>query len=170
MKLRLLEELIIKARMKFMKSGGGLKWLAELAMERKKVQYPNVPLSAIPKTKYSDQDTNSLTIAVVDTFRLNGMFATRIDSKGTFNQALNRFIPSTQKKGLPDVFAQAAGLPPIWVEVKCEATKDRLKPHQVEVIEQLRNTGAIVFIAKEYEGFYHWFKSEVMSKQQTVTI
>lgn len=143
----------------------GLKELERLAMEAKRKRYPSVPEASLSKVKYSDKDTNSLTLAVVDCFRLHGMFATRIDSKGTYNQALQRFIPSNQKRGLPDCFAQAPGLPPIWVEVKCEATKDRLKPHQIECIEALQRTGALVTIAKDYDSFYQWFKQEVMSKQ-----
>jgi hypothetical protein len=147
----------------------GLKWLSEKAMESKRRLYPSVPDHCRPVIKYTDTNTNGLTKAVIDTFILSGMFASRIDSKGTYSQALKRFIPSNQKRGLPDVFAQAAGLPPLWIEIKCAATKDRLKPHQVEVIEQLRKSGAIVFIATEYQSFYEWFNNEVINKQ-TVTV
>jgi hypothetical protein len=142
-----------------------LKELERLAWEQKRKQRPTVPLHALPKEKFTDQNTNGLTLAVIKTFQLHGFFATRIDSKGTYNQALRRFIPSNQKKGLPDVFAQGQGLPPIWVEVKCAATKDRLKPHQKEVIESLQASWAVVFIAEDYESFYQWFKSEVINKQ-----
>ena len=129
-----------------------------MAERKKREQYPDVPDHAIPKAKYTDQNTNGLTTCVIDCFRLHGFFATRIDSKGTYNQALGRFIPSRQKKGLPDVFAQVPGLPPIWVEVKCEATGDRLRPHQEHTIDELRRSGAKVFIAEDFEGFYEWFK------------
>lgn len=145
----------------------GLKWLAEKAMESKRIQFPNVAEHCRVKAKYSDQDTNSLTKAVIDTFTLSGFFATRIDSKGTYNQQLQRFIPSNQKKGLPDVFAQVPGFPPIWVEVKCEATRDKLKPHQIEVHDQLRKTGAIVNVAKDYDSFFNWFIREIVNKQQS---
>lgn len=150
-----------------MKKSEALKELERLAYQKKREQHPTMPEHAIPKTKYTDQTTNGLTLAVVDCFKLHGLFATRIDSKGTWNQGLKRFIPSTQKKGLPDVFAQAPGLPPIWVEVKCEATGDRLKPHQAEVIEQLRKSGAIVNIAGNFEDFYWWFKRAVIKAEAT---
>lgn len=148
----------------------GLKELERLANERKREQHPTIPVHALPKVTFTDQTTAGLTIAVVECFRLHGFFATRIDSKGTYNQALKRFIPSNQKKGLPDVFAQAPGLPPVWVEVKCAATKDRLKPHQVEVIDQLQQSGAIVTIAKDFDSFYQWFKETIINKQQTETV
>jgi hypothetical protein len=143
----------------------GLKELERLAMVEQRKKYPTVPEHCRPKAKFTDQNTNGLTMAVITTFQLHGFFATRIDSKGTYNQALKRFIPSNQKKGLPDVFAQGQGFAPIWVEVKCKATRDRLKPHQKEVIDSLRNSGAIVFIAEDYQSFYEWFKSEILQKQ-----
>lgn len=140
-----------------------LQILQQLAHRKKVDLHPLIPLHALPK--FTDQNTNGLTTAVIECFRLHGFFATRIDSKGTYNQALKRFIPSNQKKGLPDVFAQAPGLPPIWVMVKCEATKDRLKPHQVEVIEQLRRSGALVFVATDFEDFYQWFKQTIIKTE-----
>lgn len=139
--------------------------MEDLAMRQKRILYPNVKEACLPVTKYSGKDTNSLTKAVIDCFKLHGFFATRIDSKGTYNVALKRFIPSNQKKGLPDVFAQAPCLPPIWVEVKCHVTRDTLKPHQKEVIEQLRNSGAIVYIATDFESFYQWFKKEIIKTE-----
>lgn len=135
-----------------------------MANERKRILHPTIPEHCLPRIKFTDQNTNGLTQAVIECFRLHGFFATRIDSKGTYNQALKRFIPSNQKRGLPDVFGQAPGLPPIWVEVKCEATRDRLKPHQVECIDQLRKSGGLVIIAKDFESFYQWFKAEILNQ------
>lgn len=145
---------------------GALKELEKLAMDRKRREFPTLPVHALLKPKYSDQNTNALTRAVIETFRHHGFFATRIDSKGTYNQALGRFIPSNQKKGLPDVFAQVPGLPPIWVEVKCKATNDRLRPHQIDTIKQLKDSGAIVTIAEEYQSFSEWFKSQILTNKQ----
>jgi len=88
----------------------GLKELERHAMVEHRKKYPSIPEHCRPKAKFTDKNTNGLTMAVITTFRLHGFFATRIDSKGTFNMALKRFIPSNQKKGLPDVFAQGQGL------------------------------------------------------------
>ncbi len=147
-----------------------LKELAELVHRKKQKQHPGMPEHAIPKTTFRDTNTNGLTQAILATFKVHDIFATRIDSKGTYNQALKRFIPSNQKRGLPDLFAQVPGLPPIWVEVKCDATRDRLRPHQEETIEQLRKSGAIVFIAGNYDDFYQWFKQEIIGVNQTIQI
>lgn len=150
--------------------GEALKELQKLADQKKREKHPTMPEHAIPKTKYTDQTTNGLTLAVVDCFKLHGLFATRIDSKGTYNQGLKRFIPSTQKKGLPDVFAQAAGLPPLWIEIKCEQTNDRIKPHQEETIRELRESGAVVYVAGNFEDFYDWFNSTVLKRDLTDTL
>lgn len=144
-----------------------LKELEGLVHQRKLKDYPGMPQHAVPKTKFRDTNTNGLTQAILAYFKAHDIFATRIDSKGTYNQKLKRFIPSNQKKGLPDIFAQVAGLPPIWVEVKCAATGDRLRPHQEETIDQLRRSGAIVFIATDFESFYEWFQNEIVNKQLT---
>ncbi len=125
-----------------------------------------MPEHAIPRTRFSDSDTNSLTRAILATFKLHAIFATRIDSKGTYNAHLKRFIPSNQKKGLPDILALPGGKA-TWIEVKCKATNDRLKPHQRERIEELRATGATVFIAEDFESFYEWFRNE--NQLQTIT-
>jgi hypothetical protein len=139
-----------------------LKELEQLVHNRKLKDNPRMPEHAVPKTKFRDTNTNGLTQAILACFKVHDMFATRIDSKGTFNQKLKRFIPSNQKKGLPDVFAQAPGLPPIWIEVKCQATNDRLKPHQEQTIEELRKSGAIVYVAGNFQDFYEWFKSKIL--------
>jgi hypothetical protein len=147
-----------------------LQTLAILDQQAKRDLYWNVPEHAIPKSKFSDSNTAGLTQAIICCFKLHGFFVTRIDSKGTWNQGLQRFIPSNQKKGLPDIFAQGItkdgrALPPIWIEVKCAGTKDRLKPHQKQTIEQLKKSGAIVYVATDYQSFYEWFKTELLNNK-----
>lgn len=145
-----------------MKKSEALKELEQMVHERKRRENPKMPEYAIPRTAFRDTNTNGLTQAILACFKVHDIFATRIDSKGTYNQALKRFIPSNQKKGLPDIFAQTPGLPPLWVEVKCEATGDRLKPHQVDMIAELQRSGAIVFVAGNFEDFYEWFKCKIL--------
>lgn len=145
-----------------------LKILQELDYQTKRSLYRNVPEHGIARTSFSDKDTNSLTRAILKTFELHGIFATRIDSKGTYNAHLKRFIPSNQKKGLPDILSLPGGKS-VWIEVKCKHTGDKLRPHQRERIEELRATGATVFLAEDFQSFYEWFLTHIKTENQLST-
>lgn len=78
--------------------------LCQLADQRKAEKHPTLPAHARVKASYTDKTANDLTRAVVDYLTLSGHFATRLQSTGTYRADLNRYVPSQQRKGLPDVF------------------------------------------------------------------
>ena len=131
--------------------------LCQLADERKAAKHPTLPAHARVKAKYSDQDANSLTRAVVDYLTLSGHFATRLQSTGTYRADLNRYVPSQQRKGMPDVFAVVEGRA---VHIEIKVGKDRLSDDQKQAISDLQQAGASVFVATTFQGFYDWFIAE----------
>ena len=129
--------------------------LCQLADERKAAKHPTLPAHARVKAKYSDQDANSLTRAVVDYLTLSGHFATRLQSTGTYRADLNRYIPSQQRAGMPDVYAVVHGRA-VHIEIKI---KDRLSDDQKQAISDLQQAGARCYTARDFQGFYDWFNA-----------
>jgi VRR-NUC domain len=137
-----------------------LRQLEKLADARKRERYPNVPEHGLVKARYSDKTANDLTRAIVDCFTLSGHFATRLQSTGTYREDLKRYVPSQQRRGLPDVFAV------VHVEVKIG--RDRLSSEQQQAIEELQAAGAAVFIAPDFQTFYQWFLTEFSTSHEPV--
>lgn len=142
------------------KEGFALRILEGLVDEQNRLKYPAIPAHARTRAKFNDQSTNALTSAILEAFKIHGIFATRLDSKGTYNVALGRFIPSQQRRGMPDISAILGGHA-VYVEVKCLATRDRIRPEQEATIAELRRNGAKVFIAEDFEGFWTWLMAEL---------
>lgn len=134
-----------------------LQHLNRLADEVKAVKYANVPRHAIVKARYSDRSANDLTTAVVDFLSLSGHFATRLSSTGTFRADLQKFIPSKQRSGLPDVLA-VVDARAVFIEIKFGS--DRLSDDQRQAIADLTSAGAWTFVASDFQGFFDWYTRE----------
>ena len=132
-----------------------LEHLCQLADQSKAAKHPTLPAYARVKAKYSDRSANDLTRCIVDYLTLSGHFATRLQSTGTYRADLNRYIPSQQRRGLPDVYAVVHGRA-VHVEIKI---KDRLSDDQKQAISDLQQAGASVFVARDFQGFYDWFNA-----------
>ncbi|MCC5612897.1 VRR-NUC domain-containing protein [Nostoc sp. CHAB 5834] len=131
--------------------------LINLADQRKAQRSPNFPAKFIPRSKYSDKDANALTKCIVDFCNLSGHFATRLQSTGTYRADLQRFIPSQQRAGLPDVLACINGQ---FVGIEIKIGRDTLSQEQNEAIRDLQQAGARVFVANTFTGFYDWFTAQ----------
>ncbi|GAB3639718.1 VRR-NUC domain-containing protein [Spirosoma arcticum] len=134
--------------------------LNTLADQHKAQRSPNFPAKYIPRSKYNDRDANGLTKCIVDFCNLTGHFATRLQSTGTYRADVNKYIPSQQRAGLPDVFAVIEGRA-VFVEVKHGF--DRLSEVQNETISDLQRAGASVYIARDFQSFYNWFTAQFLT-------
>jgi len=147
------------------KDRAALRILEGLVEAQNRKRYPMIPEHARPRVRFNDQTTNDLTSAILEAFKVHGIFATRLDSKGTYNAGLGRFIPSRQRKGMPDVSALLAGRS-LYVEVKCKATKDKIRPDQEATIAELRRSGARVCIAEDFQEFWEWLMAELLESHR----
>ncbi|XWW48381.1 VRR-NUC domain-containing protein [Fibrella sp. USSR17] len=125
-----------------------------LADAAKAAKHPTFPAYARVPAKYNDKKTNALTRAIVDFLNLSGHVATRLQSTGTYRADLQKYVPSQQRRGLPDVSAVVNGRA-VYIEVK--VGKDRLSTDQREAIADLKKAGAAVYIANDFQGFFDWF-------------
>ena len=138
-----------------------LKHLCQLADERKAAKHPTLPAHARVKAKYSDKSANELTRCIVDYLTLSGHFATRLQSTGTYRADLQRFVPSQQRAGLPDIYSCVDGGHAVHIEIK--VGKDRLSEDQKQTISDLQQAGASVFITGDFQTFYDWFTTEFLT-------
>ncbi|MBO0937866.1 VRR-NUC domain-containing protein [Fibrella sp. HMF5335] len=122
----------------------------------KAAKHPTLPPHARIKAKYSDKSANDLTRCIVDFFTYSGHFATRLQSVGTYREDLKKFVGSQQRRGLPDVFAVVHGRA---VHVEIKVGKDQLSNDQKEAIADLQKSGAAVYVARDFQGFFDWFNS-----------
>lgn len=133
-----------------------LQILNDLADQRKAERSPNFPAKYIPRSRYNDRDANGLTRSVVDWFTLNGHFATRLQSTGTYRADIGKHVASQQRAGMSDVFAIVQGRA---VHVEIKIGKDRLSDVQKETITALQSAGALCTIVQSFQQFYDWYMS-----------
>lgn len=122
----------------------------------KRLKYPNVPEYALPKTKFKDTTSNDLTQSIIKYLTLRGHFATRTTSAGRYLVNEKKWIPSTTKKGYPDITAIVNGRS-VHVEVK--VGKDRMSEDQMKVKDEIEKAGGLYFIAKTFDEFIKWYET-----------
>ena len=97
---------------------------------------------------------NDLTRQIVQFLKQQGAFATRLQSIGTYRADLQKFVPSQQRAGMPDVFAVFESRV-VLIEIK--TANDRLSDDQKQTIADLTKAGAWVFVAHDFDSFKEWF-------------
>ncbi len=146
-----------------------LKELAELAMEEKKLEYPNLPAHAIPKIKFSDKTANELTKSILTFFKLKKIKAWRQASEGRFIQEKSeynvlghkvvtqkgKYIPRGKDggKGAGDI---QAVIPPYGrtMHIEVKIGKDRQRESQKVFQAELEGMGGIYILVKTWDDFY----------------
>jgi len=141
------------ANVKYKKSAA-VRELEAMATAEAKAKHPGNPY-VIDRT-FRDDTANSLTDCIVKYITLKGGFASRISNQGTFNRKLNKYIPSTSKRGLADIMGTYRGLS-LHIEVKIK--NDKLSEFQKTVESEVIRSGGRYFIAKDFSSFKQWFDS-----------
>lgn len=134
-----------------------LKQLSELDLNQKRLKYKNVPDFALPKTKFNVHSANGLTKSILSWLELNGHYCSRIQSQGQYNPTLQRWTKSTVKRGIADIMAVINGRT-VMIEVK--AGNDRLSKYQIETQKEVQESGGIYFVAKDFDSFMTFYKTE----------
>lgn len=150
--------------------------LERIATEAVKKRYPATPEKYLCPRKYSDRNTNELSKCVIDFLRLNGHHCERsgnegrlIDNRRAVTDVLGnvRMIGSVQRvhgsgiKGTSDLKA-VINSKFIAIEIKCEATKDRIRPDQLKYKEMIEQAGGLYVVVSTFAGFYDWYKKHLL--------
>lgn len=125
-----------------------------------------VPVHAQPKKKFSDKKANDLTKLILAYFEMKGVKAWRQASEGRFikgreykdwmgrpREEKGFFIPRSKAAvGIGDVaFILSKGR---FGSCEIKIGKDRQRPEQKQFQAEIEASGAIYFIAKDWESFY----------------
>lgn len=137
-----------------MKKSEAIKELERLAHERKKMLYPDFPEHAMPKTTYSDADTNSLQCCIVDYLDFIGGWGVRVNTQGQYIVKIGKHIPSSTKRGTPDILGALPG--GRFIGVECKQPSEKLRDEQEAVRQDIVRSGALHLIAYvgDFQGFY----------------
>lgn len=106
------------------------------------------------KDKFRDDSANGLTKCIIKYLKINGAFATRLNSTGMYRNDLKRFVHSNQVKGMADIIATYKGLS-LNIEVKIGY--DKMSVHQLKVKKDIEQAGGYYFIARNFTEFKEYF-------------
>lgn len=126
--------------------------LERMADNEARLLHPTMPHLA-PRT-FRDDGANNLTKCITTYLRLKGAFSSRLNNTGIFDKRLNRYRPTTSRKGLPDVLATYQGKS-LFIEVK--AGRDRMSIDQAKVMKEQTRSGGLYFVASDFTQFKEWF-------------
>lgn len=149
-----------------------MNWKKELLKKREEwylEKYQAAKDHGVPLAKpYRDTDTNSLTRAVYDWLKFHNHYVNRINVVGRVHiekvKCVGKVIeharhtPSTTNKGTADIDSIISGKP-IKIEIKCKATKDRMRESQFAEKARIENSGGVYVIVTDMETFIKWYKS-----------
>jgi hypothetical protein len=150
----------------------GIEIIKERYDEYGKHKYPNVPDKSrvYPTCLNRAKQTNGLTQCIILYLKLKGWASERVSSSGRYIDSTKivtdtigrkrkigsgKYIPGTSKKGTADISASINGMS-VKIEVKNEATKDRVSPDQVHYKNEVEISGAIYYIARNLDDTVRW--------------
>lgn len=129
-----------------------VKELESIAMAEARRLHPTMPF--LCPRKFRDDSANGLTQCIVKYIELRGGFASRVNNTGIYNQRLKKYIPSTSKRGLPDIISTYKGLS-LHIEVKIG--RDRQSDDQKAVEFAVNGAGGLYYLARDFTEFKEWF-------------
>jgi hypothetical protein len=159
--------------------------LNELELNLVKAKYPNNPYPVA--TVHKDTDTNSLTRAVKRCLELHEAQCERVANKGTYipgkvvskgfygaTQTKGKFIPGQGRNGTSDLHStipvvingNKLGLSVKW-EIKCLATKDKIRPNQIDYTKEVEQAGGLVYFVRTFDEFVAQYKSLMVKYSQS---
>ncbi|MFT4154721.1 hypothetical protein [Parafilimonas sp.] len=121
---------------------------------------------------YTDQTTNGLTRCITDWLKFNGHYSNRVNCQGQVRletiQLANggsykkaSWTRSTTNRGTADLHCIVNGKP-VSIEIKCKATRDRLRPEQLKEKQRIESAGGLYMVAGNMEQFTQWY-DEILS-------
>lgn len=133
-------------------------------MELSRLRNPNFPDKYRATTRNKKSPANELTHQIMVQIKLDGGFAARVNTTGTYSTKLKRFITSGATKGAADIQATYKGR---TVQIEVKIAKDKMSEHQLCFQKQIEAAGGTFIIAKTIDSFLmQWsaFKAKIENK------
>ena len=139
-----------------------------MAHERKKLLFLGFPAYAMPKTRYSDASTNDLQTCIVDYLDIIGGWGVRVNTQGQYIAKLGRHIPSSTKKGTPDILGALPG--GRFIGIECKQPGEALRTEQDDIREDITKAGAIHLIAYvgQFQAIYDMIQAIISNQLITI--
>jgi hypothetical protein len=131
-----------------------VKELERMADAEARLKHPTMAEAHLAPRTFRDDKAGPLTICIVKYITLKGGFASRISNQGTYNQKLRRYIRGTARKGLADIMGTFRGLS-LHIEIK--AGKDRQSDEQKRIESEIKRSGGLYYLARDFTTFKQWF-------------
>ena len=125
-----------------------LKELERIYFEMKKVRHPNNP--AVIKTNFRDDTANELTRCIIAWLKINGHFGARVNTMGTYNQKLGKYIRSGSRKGMADITGIISGR---HVSIEVKKGRDKMRPEQIKVKAEVEASGGAYIVTTGFDDF-----------------
>jgi len=121
----------------------------------------NTPQGLQIKKIFRDDTANGLTECVCKWLELNGFFAARINTTGTYNVKLKRFVFSGSKKGMADVTSVINGK---HISIEIKIGNDRPRPEQLKVKTEIEKAGGNYIFVRNFDDFLTQIKNIINLK------
>ena len=129
-----------------------IKHLQQIEVAARAAKCPYMPLTYIIATKYTDKTANGLTKCIIEWLRYSNCQGERISNTG--RMVAKHWIPGSGTNGTADISAVIKGRA---VKIEVKIGKDRQSDKQIAYQQSIENAGGVYIIAKDFEGFYHWY-------------
>ena len=120
-------------------------------------KHPTIPENYIPSPVFRDDTANNLTKAILAHLRINGHFAARVNTTGIYDVRTKRYRRGGSTLGMADVNATVNGRA---VQIEVKAGKDRPRPEQLKVAEQVRAAGGVYIFVHTFDDYLAQMRGE----------
>lgn len=127
-----------------------VKELELMAFVAKCDKYPNTDPKLLAPFHFRDDTANGLTACIVKYLELKKCFAGRVNTQGTYNKKLGKYIYSGAKKGMADISAVINGK---HISIEVKVGKDKPRPEQLKVKEQVEQAGGVYIFVSSFDNF-----------------
>lgn len=100
--------------------------------------------------KFRDDKANELTKLILAYLRFKDYFGARVNTMGTYNQKLQKYIKSGSKCGMADITAIINGK---HVSIEVKAGKDKPRTDQLRVQKEIEQAGGIYLFIHSFDEF-----------------
>jgi len=125
-----------------------IKLLENDLMAKKKAKHPDNPYPV--KTIFRDDSATGLTKCICKWLEMHGHFSARINTTGTYNQKLGKWIHSGSKKGMADITAVINGK---HISIEIKAGRDVPRPEQLKVKQEVEAAGGVYIFVRSFDDF-----------------
>lgn len=110
-------------------------------------KYPDMPEF---KNMFRDDTANGLTDCIKCWLTINGYFAARVNTQGTYSKKLGRYIKSGATKGMADITSVINGR---HVSIEVKIGKDKPRELQLQRQKEIEAAGGVYIFVKSLDNF-----------------